>query len=107
MSGLSPDVVPTTILLDIYERLGVIETKQDHTVKQIDKIDREVEEIKPVAKKVSELEPVVKDLQLFKSRIGAIVFVAGTVLSAALYLLWQGISYFSTEIKAALGRLFH
>lgn len=62
----------TTILLDIYERLGAIETE----LKQIKKLEDEV-----------------ADLKEFKSRIGAYIWLGGSVASGVLFLLYNGLKY--------------
>jgi hypothetical protein len=62
----------TTILLDIYERLGKIETKLEH---------------------VEKLEDKIKDLEDFKSRVGAYLWLGGSIASGALFLLYEGIKY--------------
>ena len=66
----------TTILLDIYERLGAIEN-------QLKSINKDHEETK------AEL----KDLKEFKSRLGAYIWVGGSIASGALFLLYNGLKY--------------
>lgn len=62
----------TTILLDIYERLGKIETK----LEQIEKLEAKVEE-----------------LEQFKSRIAAYIWLGGSVASGVLFFLYNGLKY--------------
>lgn len=62
----------TTILLDIYERLGKIETKLEH---------------------LKEMETEVDDLKEFKSRLAAYIWLGGSVASGVLFFLWKGIEY--------------
>lgn len=53
------------------------------------------------------VDPKVFELMQFKGRVGAIIGVASMVITSAIYLIWQGISYFSNELRAAVSRLFH
>lgn len=79
-----------SILLDIYERLGSVEAK-----------------LTELADKHKDMSADVDDLKDFKTRIGAYIWIGGSVAMGALYLLWQGLTYFSAEIRGAVGRLFH
>lgn len=80
----------TTILLDIYEKLGSVDAKLTEMTKQHDEMSKNVAE-----------------LQTFKARIGAYIWLGGTIAAGACVLLWNGLQYFSAEIRGALGRLFH
>jgi hypothetical protein len=62
----------TTILLDIYERLGKIETK---------------------IKFVEKHEPRIESLEKFEGRVGAYLWLGGSVVSGVLFLLYKGIEY--------------
>lgn len=62
----------TTILLDIYERLGAIETK--------------LEAAKEHEKRIARLER-------FEGRVGAYLWLGSSVASGALFLLWEGLKY--------------
>ena len=70
------DRTEKTILLDIYERLGAIEN-------QLKSINRDHEETKAE----------IKDLKEFKSRLGAYIWVGGSIASGALFLLYNGLKY--------------
>ena len=80
----------TTILLDIYEKLGSIDAKMTEMTKQHD-----------------EMAETVSDLKDFKARIGAYIWLGGTFVAGVCVLLWNGLQYFSAEIRGALSRLFH
>ncbi len=70
----------TTILLNIYERLGAIEAKlEDH----------------------KELKEDVQELKDFKAKIGAYLLIGGSLVSGVIYLIWEGIKYFLA------GKFFH
>ena len=73
----------TTILLDIYERLGTIEQQLRELTKNHDSMDRELD-----------------DLKEFKQKVGAYIWLGGSLVSGVLFLLWQGAKY-------ALDRWFH
>lgn len=62
----------TTILLDIYERLGAIEERMKH----IEKLETEVEVLKE-----------------FKNKVAAYIWLGGSVASGVLFFLWEGIKY--------------
>ena len=62
----------TTILLDIYERLGAIEERMKH----IEKIETEVEVLKE-----------------FKNKVAAYIWLGGSVASGVLFFLWEGVKY--------------
>ena len=66
------DRTDTTILLDIYERLGAIEERMRH----IEKLETEVE-----------------DLKQFKGRVAAYIWLGGSVASGVLFFLWEGLKY--------------
>ena len=73
----------TTILLDIYERLGAIETKIEHAVKHDD----------ASAKRHEKLESRVDSLEKFEAKVGAYILIGGSLVSGALFLLWEGLTY--------------
>lgn len=62
----------TTILLDIYERLGAIEAKLEN---------------------VEKLEPRIVKLERFEGKVGAYIWLGGSIASGVLFFLWQGIKY--------------
>lgn len=66
------DKTETTILLDIYERLGAIEAKLEAVEKH---------------------EPRIIKLERFEGRVGAYLWLGGSVVSGALFLLWEGLRY--------------
>jgi hypothetical protein len=66
------DKTDTTILLDIYQRLGGIEAKLEAGA------DHE--------KRISNLEK-------FEGRVGAYIWLGGSIASGALFMLWEGIKY--------------
>ena len=70
------DKTETTILLDIYERLGAIEA-----------------ELKNVNKSHDEMADEVKDLKEFKNRVAAYIWLGGSIASGVLFFLWKGIEY--------------
>ena len=95
------------ILLDIKEQIGVLNARVSDAAHSRQRLEEgisalkdDVAEIKPVIKSVAVLEPKVKELMDFKTRIGAYVWLGGTLVAGVCYLLWQGVVYFSAEIKA-------
>lgn len=80
----------TTILLDIYEKLGSVEAK-----------------LNTLAEKHKDMEAEVAELKEFKTRIGAYIWLGGSIVAGVIMLLWQGLQYFSDEVRGAIGRLFH
>ena len=98
-----------SILLDIKEQIGVLNARvmdAAHSRQRLEEglnaIKEDVAQIKPVVQSVAIIEPQVKELMDFKTRIGAYVWLGGTLAAGAAYLLWQGVVYFSAEIKAWL-----
>ena len=70
------DKTETTILLDIYERLGAIETELKNLTKSHDEMQEEVEELRE-----------------FKGRVAAYLWLGSSIVSGVLFFLWQGIKY--------------
>jgi len=62
----------TTILLDIYERLGAIEAKLEN---------------------VERHEPRIVSLEKFEGRVGAYIWLGGSIASGVLFFLWEGLKY--------------
>lgn len=75
MTGLRP-VSDTTILLDIYERMGAMEVELRRLTKDHDEIYEDVAELKE-----------------FKSRVAAYIWIGGSVASGVLFFLYEGIKY--------------
>jgi hypothetical protein len=65
-----------TILLDIYERLGAIETQIDTLIKSQDSARADIDNLKE-----------------FKSRLSAYVWLGGSIVSGVLFFLFEGIKY--------------
>lgn len=84
----------TTILLDIYERLGSIEAQLTSTAKQRDEMKEANDQ----------LERRVDSLEKFEERVGAYIWVGGAIVSGALFLLWEGLAYLLPWLKTILGR---
>lgn len=66
------DRTETTILLDIYERLGAIEAKLENVEKQ---------------------EPRIVSLEKFENRVAAYIWLGGSIASGVLFFLWEGLKY--------------
>jgi uncharacterized protein YoxC len=71
-----------------------------------EKIETEMVKIPPIAAAVTDMTPKVKDLMEFKGRMAAIILVASTITGGAFALIWEGIRYFTPDIRAAFER-FH
>lgn len=63
-----------SILLDIYERLGGIEAKIEATKEQGH-------------------EARITKLERFEGRVGAYIWLGGSIASGILFFLWEGIKY--------------
>jgi hypothetical protein len=70
------DKTETTILLDVYERLGAIET----TLKNLNESHKS-------------MDTDVEDLKQFKGRVAAYIWLGGSVASGVLFFLWEGLKY--------------
>lgn len=84
----------TTILLDIYERLGTIEAELRSVIKINDDLREDNDK----------LETRVQGLELFRAKIGGMLLVGSTLVSGVLFLLWEGLTYLIPWIKTLLGR---
>lgn len=103
-----------SILLDIKSEVGSLNGRmmeathsRQRMEKHIEDMKESIGEIKPVVDVVAKIKPEHEDLMKFKDRIGGYVWLGGALAMGALYLLWHGLMFFSDNIKAALGRLFH
>jgi len=81
-----------SILLDIYERLGGIEVQ----LRDIKKLDARIE-------KLDERTVV---LERFENRIGAYIWLGGSIVSGVLFFLFEGLKYLVSS-KDGISRLFH
>ncbi len=70
------DKTETTILLDIYERLGVIEQQMRWLTKSHEKMDGELDELRE-----------------FRSKVGAYIWLGGALVSGVFIVLGQGLKY--------------
>lgn len=70
------DKTETTILLDVYERLGAIESQLKNLNEGHKTMDGDVE-----------------DLKQFKGRVAAYLWLGGSVVSGVLFFLWEGVKY--------------
>lgn len=103
-----------TILLDIKQEIGALNSKMIEAFHSRVRIEesqkemvRDIQSMKPVVADVKEMKPQVRELMEFKMRIGAYIVAAGALASGAMYLLWQGLTYFSAEIRTSIGKLIH
>jgi len=69
-----PDKSDTSILLDIYERLGGIEAKLEATKEQ-------------------KHEARIAKLERFEGRVGAYIWLGGSIASGVLFMLWEGLKF--------------
>jgi hypothetical protein len=76
-----PDKTETTILLDIYERLGAIENELKTLIKDRDAMDKDLNALKD-----------------FKQRIGAYIVVGGGIVSGALVIVIEGAKFLLDRI---------
>lgn len=93
----------TTILLDVYERLGAIETKLEHGTEVHADLKRVLEDL---SSRLDRLEVEAKASQEFRGRISYTITLASGLVMAVLYFLWEGLKYFSADVRALIGRLF-
>lgn len=75
-----------TILLNIYERLGAIEANQ--------KAQGHYEE--KVLATQADVELRLRILEKFEGRVGAYIWLGGSIASGVLFFLWKGIEYLAT-----------
>lgn len=87
------------------QQLDIIDRRTDITENKVVKIDDALnpEDDPSLFKRVA-------DLEIFKSKIGASVLVAGTIVGGALSLLYAGVWWVAThwsDLRAALRSFFH
>lgn len=111
----------TGILLDIYERLGAIEThlkfgtethkelKQsvDTIDYRTDVIETDIDKIKTTIENIADMKDDIADLKLFRGKIGAMVGVGTAIMTGSLWLIWEGLKMFSSDIRAMFSRIWH
>lgn len=108
---------------EISFRLGAISSKldsltldvtQDRAVQTQDRadlrtklgsIDGRMEKVEAVCDQVAAMQPVVDEFKTLKSKIAAAVVTVGAIVSGALYLIWNGISYVGPYIKEFISDL--
>lgn len=78
---MSYEKTDTSILLDIYERLGAIETQLKSLNKSHDEMDDELTKLKE-----------------FKGRVGAYIWLGGIIATGILSLLVEGIKYLMQSV---------
>jgi hypothetical protein len=103
-----------SILLDIKSEIGSLSARmmdasrsRERMEKSIEEVKASVADIKPVVAVVADMKPEHDDLMKFKDRIGGYVWFGGAVAAGALWLLWQGVVFFSDNIRAGVARFFH
>lgn len=127
------DATTNTLLLNLLEQMGDLREQVGGINKQLDAgaathkrfeqqldiIDRRTDITEAKVVKIDDaLNPEdnpslftrVADLEIFKSKIGASVLVAGTIVGGALSLLYAGVWWIAThwsDLRAALRSFFH
>lgn len=98
------DQIPISILLDIKEDIGKLTGQmQDvkiellsaakHRQELADSSSAARETLQPLVKTVANLEIDVSGLKKFESRVGAYIWLGGSIASGVLFLLWEGLRY--------------
>lgn len=77
------DKTDTSILLDIYERLGTIE-----------------QQLRTLTSDHKDMEDELEVLKEFKGKVGAYISIGGLFVASLITLLWQGVQY-------AIGKWLH
>lgn len=103
-----------SILLDIKTEIGALNANMTEAMHSRRRLEQGVEEmkstiaeIKPVVVAVAEMRPEVDDLMRFKQRIGSYIWLGGSIAAGAVYILWQGVQFFSENLKSGVGKIFH
>ena len=66
----------TTILLNIYERLGAIESQ-----------------LKTITKENDGMTVDINALKLFEGRLSAYIWLGGSIASGVMFFMWEGLKY--------------
>ena|SRR6185312_6387749 len=97
------DTPSQTLLLDIYERLGGIQV----SLKSIERLEAKLDKTEAdQEEKFVKLDERVAVLEKFESRIGAYIWVGGSIVSGVLFFLFEGLKYLLPS-KEAISKLFH
>lgn len=76
-----------TILLNIYERLGAIEANQKaHSHHEQKTMDVQ-----------AAVELRIRNLEKFEGRVGAYIWLGGSIASGVLFMLWEGLKYLGSN----------
>lgn len=108
-----------TLLLDIYERLGTVETQNKQIIANEDRaadgrakmyqaqeaIRGDVREVNgkldAVTKRVSSMEPDVTKMKGFRAQLAIAVFFVTSVVTGSFQLVWYGFTH-ANEIRTAI-----
>lgn len=108
-----------TILLNIFERLGTVETQNKQILADTDRaadsrqkmyqaqeaIRGDVRDVKhkldAVTGRVTSMEPDVTKMKGFRAQLAIAVFVVTSVVSGGIQLVWYGLTH-ATEIRVAI-----
>ena len=101
---MTMDIDHVAILLEIKKDIGALDARVTSATEIATESRARLEaslttalaDIKP---RVDDLEKSTEDLIQFKARVGAYLWLAGSVISGALFLVWQGISFFGDAIR--------
>lgn len=76
-----------TILLNIYDRLGAIEANQKAQAHH-EQMVRDVQ---------AAVELRLRNLEKFEGRVGAYIWLGGSIASGVLFFLWEGLKYLGSN----------
>lgn len=104
-----------SLSLDVAEDRAVTATERAtlgleraETRRKLEVVDQRLAKIEPVVTgEVETLKGEVGKLKEWRVHVAKIVAVAATVISGAAWLIWEALSAFSGDIRAAIGRLFN
>lgn len=102
----------TTILLDIYERLGIVETQNQQILEEQGRVRADAaaiaQDVADVARdlavakqRVDTMEPDVSKMAGFRLQVSIAVVFVTAVVTGAINLVWLGFTHLS-DIKAAI-----
>jgi len=115
----APSQISQTLLLDIYERLGKVETQNTQILENESRaadgrakmyqaqeaIRGEVRtmsgKLDTVTGRVTAMEPDVATMKSFRAQLAIVVFVVTTAVTGAINLIWIGVTHLG-QIKDAL-----
>lgn len=94
----------TTLSLDLHQIEAIAASERQIIASERSETRTKMERVET---RLEHIENNILELNAFKSHVGKMIVVAGTIITGAAYLMWQGIVAFGADIKTFIRGLFH